>query len=86
MIPGGWQIHETITKEYLEMFENFRGNLTNGEYTPLAVGTMLLGSTTVCFICRTLLPNGKEYFSKVIIQTPIGSEPKFVSAKEIFIG
>lgn len=86
MIPGGWEIHDTINAEYMAMFEGIRPGLKNGTYTPLAVGTMLLGSTTICFICRTMLPNEKEYFSKVVLQIPVGeTTPKLMSAKEIFI-
>lgn len=85
MIPGGWQVHTEISAKNMAIFEGIKPSLKNGEYTPLAVGTMSVGSTTVCFICRAELANLKEYFAKVIVQIPIGGEPSFVSAKEIFI-
>ena len=85
MIPGGWQVFETIPSESATIFESIRPSLTNGTYTLLAAGEMSVGSKTICFICRALLPTGKEYFAKVIVQVPIGGTPTFQSAREIFI-
>lgn len=85
MVPGGWQIHDSISAEHMDMFNAIKPNLTNGEYIPISVGTMLLGSTTVCFICKTTGKDDKEFFSKVMVQVPIGEAPKFQSAREIFI-
>lgn len=85
MVPGGWEIHEVLSEENKALFASVNSKLNNAVYTPLAVGTMSVGSQTVCFICKAVSPNGKEFFAKVTIQIPIGGEPKLQSAKEIFI-
>ncbi|MEG0894701.1 MAG: hypothetical protein RSE07_00155 [Oscillospiraceae bacterium] len=85
MIPGGWQMFENIPQKYMEVYNKIKPNLKNGEYTPLAVASCQVGSETVCFICRTINQSQKEYFSKVMVHIGIGEEPKFESAREIFL-
>ncbi len=85
MIPGGWQVFENIPEKYMGVFDKIKANLKNGAYTPLAVASCQVGSETVCFICRTINQSQKESFSKVMVRIGIGEEPKFESAKEIFL-
>lgn len=85
MIPGGWEVQETISAENMSLFAQIQGNLTNAEYTPLAVANQSVGGQNICFICKTLHSSGKEYFSKVLVRIPYSGEPEFQSAKEILL-
>lgn len=85
MIPGGWEIHNNISQENMSLFLQIQSNLTNGEYTPLAVGTQSVGGQNICFICKTVHSSGKEYFSKVLVRIPYSGIPEFQGAKEILL-
>lgn len=85
MIPGGWEVHSTISDEVLNIYNSIKGGLTNAEYQPLATATQSVGGRNICVICKAVQPTGKEYFAKVLIYIPIGGEPQLNSVKEILL-
>lgn len=85
MIPGGWEVHETISEGHMAYYNQIKDKLTNGQYTPLAVATQSVGGLNICFICKAYYQNNKEAFAKVLIRIPYSGEVEFQGAKEILL-
>lgn len=84
-IPGGWTVHDTISAEDLEMFNNIVKGLVGVKYEPIKVATQLVNGTNYCFICKSVLISQdlREGIAKVSIYKPLQGEAVLTGIESI---
>ena len=84
-IPGGWTVHDTITTENLEMFNNAVKGLVGVKYEPIKVATQIVNGTNYCFICKSTLINQdpREGIAKILIYKPLQGDAVLTGIESI---
>ena len=82
---GGYTVHDTITAEDMDLFNNVMNGLDGVKYEPVIVATQIVNGTNYCFICKstTITQTLPEGISKVIIYKPLSKDPILSSIEKI---
>lgn len=84
-ILGGWKIHDRITDEDIRILKTALNGLVGVDYKPEMLATQVVNGTNYCFICKSIsiIPNGPEGISKIMIYKPLNGEPVVTSIGSI---
>lgn len=82
---GEWTVHDSITEQDLQIFNNAVKGLVGVKYEPTMVATQMVNGTNYCFISKSAIVtlNPHEGISKVTIYKPLQGDAVLTGIESI---